>query len=78
MAAEHFFEGQETNQPPPKIVFEFFIVKCLEGACTFEYVRNLPMSDFLKLLKLSIVWESLKKKWESDLASMGIAKKTFM
>ena len=78
MAAEHFFEGQETTQPPPKIVFEFFIVKCMGGACSFEYIRNLPMSDFLKLLKLSIVWESMQKKWEAELATMGMAKKSFM
>lgn len=75
-AAEAFFEGRKTTAPPPFVVYEFFICqKIKEG---FSYVRNLPMPDFVKLLKLCITWEACERKIQAELASLGMGKKKSM
>jgi len=73
-SAEAFLEGKRTVATPPKIVFEFFICKQLN--CSFEYARNLTVPDFLKILKLCLVYEGSNKKWESELATAGLQKKS--
>ncbi len=76
MVAEAFFEGKKSTATPPPIVYEFFVCKHLY--CSFQYVRQLPMLDFVRLLKLCIVWESVQRKWEAELATAGMSKKSMI
>ena len=75
MSGRAFFEGKHTTQPPPPIVYEFFVCKHL--SCSFEYVRKMPMPDFLKALKLCLAWEGIEKQWEAEMATVGMPKKSF-
>ena len=60
---------------PPKIVYEFYICQQM-GGWTLDYVRNMGMSEILKILRLCLTYDSIKRKWEAELASAGLAKKT--
>lgn len=72
-SAQSFLEGKKTINPIPPIIFEFYIVKSL--GCTFEWVRNLTINDFFKVLKLCLVFDGTERKWESELATAGMGKK---
>jgi len=45
---------------------------------TLEYVRNLMVQDFFKVLKVCIVYESLNKKFEAEMATAGLSKKNML
>ena len=72
-SAEAFFQGKKTIDTPPPIVYEFFVSQICN--VKMEYVRNLPMSMFLVMLKLAVAWETVIRKWDADLATAGSFKK---
>ena len=75
LSAEAFFEGKKTTEPPPRIVYEFYVAKQLHEK--MEHVRSLPFHSFLKLLKIALTWEGVQRKLEGELATAGFAKKSF-
>lgn len=73
LSAEAFLEGKQSISPPPKIVYEFLIARAT--GWSLEYIRNLTVVDFYKILKLCTVYEGSDRKWEADLATVGMKKR---